>query len=36
VDPDGRFVRVSVTGPLTRANQQALHAVPGPALREAS
>jgi hypothetical protein len=27
VDPDGRFVRVSVTGPLTRANQQALHPV---------
>ncbi|GAB2617885.1 hypothetical protein GCM10009696_24400 [Kocuria himachalensis] len=27
VDPDGRCVRVSVTGALTRTNQQALHPV---------
>ncbi|GAA1767102.1 hypothetical protein [Kocuria aegyptia] len=27
VDLDGRYVRVSVTGALTRANQQALHPV---------
>lgn len=27
VDPDGRCVRLSVTGALTRANQQALHSV---------